>query len=146
MVGLDQQGGRYRVLLIGIGNNTEGEKDSFCHDISKNYDVPFAHLRKIVDRCPVILKKNLSLRKAEFLAKTFRSLGASVSVEEKREIPPIALEFQELLPHRLALESSSLRKSEGGTWSVTGRVRNISNETLDDPWVLIQLFLRRDFS
>ena len=140
MVGLDQQQGRYRVLLIGIGNNTEAEKDSFCNKISKNYNVPFAHLRKIVDRCPAIVKKNLSLRKAEFLAKTFRSFGASVSVEEKREIPPISLEFQELTPHQLALESSSVRKSEGGTWSVTGRARNISGETLSDTWVLIQLF------
>jgi hypothetical protein len=140
MVRLDQQEGRYRVLLIGIGNNTEAEKDSFCHNISKNYNVPFPHLRKIVDRCPVILKKNLSLRKADFLAKTFKSFGASVSVEERIQVPRISLEFQELAPHRLALESSSPRESERGTWSVTGRVRNISDETLNDTWVLIQLF------
>jgi len=140
MVSFDQQEGRYRVLLVGIGNNTEAEKDSFCHNISKNYNVPFPHLRKIVDRCPVILKKDLSLRKAEFLAKTFKSFGASVSVEERIQVPLISLEFQELAPHRLALESSSLRMSESGTWSVTGRVRNISDETLNDTWVLIQLF------
>jgi hypothetical protein len=137
---LDQQEGRYRVLLIGVGNNTEAEKESFCHSISKNYKVPLNQLIKIVDRCPVILKKNLSLRKAQLLAKTFRSFGASISVEERRQIPPISLEFQELVPHRLALESSSLRKSQRGTWSVTGRAKNISDETLNDTWVLIQLF------
>ncbi len=140
MARLDQQEGRYRVLLIGVGNNTEEEKDSFCHNISKNYHVPSPQLKKIVDRCPVILKKNLSLRKAELLAKTFKSFGASVSVEERRQIPPIFLEFQELGSHRLALESSCLRKSERGTWSVTGRAKNISDETLSDVWVLIQLF------
>jgi hypothetical protein len=140
MVRLDQQEGRYRVLLIGVGSNTEVEKDSFCHNISKSYSVPFPHLRKIVDRCPVILKKNLSLRKAELLAKTFKAFGASVSVEEKREIPPISLEFQELGPHRLALESSSLRRGQTGTWSITGRVKNISDEILSDTWVLVQLF------
>jgi hypothetical protein len=140
MVGRDQEEGRYRVLLISVGNNTEEEKDSFCHSISKNYNVPVLQLRKIVGRCPVILKKNLSLREAELLAKTFRSFGASVSIEEKRYLPVIFLEFQELVPHRLALESSSLRKSQGSTWSVTGRVKNISEEALNDVWVLIQLF------
>ena len=140
MVRSDPREGRYRVLLIGIGNNTEAEKDSFCHSISRNYNVPFPQLRKIVNRRPVILKKNLSFKKAELLAKTFKSFGAVVSVEERREILPVSLEFQELAPHRLALESSSLRKSERGTWSVTGRAKNISNETLNDTWVLIQLF------
>ena len=140
MARLDQQEGRYRVLLIGVGDNTEAKKDSFCHSISKNYNIPFPQLKKIVDRCPIILKKNLSLRKAELLAKTFNSFGALVSVEESRQIPPISVEFQELAPHRLALESSSLRKSQRGTWSVTGRAKNISDETLNDTWVLIQLF------
>ena len=140
MVRSDPREGRYRVLLIAIGNNTEAEKDSFCHSISRNYNVPFPQLRKIVNRCPVILKKNLSFKKAELLAKTFKSFGAVVSVEERREILPVSLEFQELAPHRLALESSSLRKSQRGTWSVTGRAKNISDETLNDTWVLIQLF------
>jgi hypothetical protein len=140
MVRSDQEEGRYRVLLIGVGNHTEEEKDSFCHIVSKSYHVPFPQIKKIVDRCPVILKKDLPLRKAELLAKTFKSFGASISVEERRQIPPISLEFQELVPHRLALESSYLRKSKRGTWSVTGRVKNISDETIADTWVLIQLF------
>jgi hypothetical protein len=140
MVRLNQQEGRYRVLLLGVGNNSEEEKDSFCQNISKHYHVPFTDLRKIVDRCPVILKKNLSLTKAELVANTFTSLGASVSIEEKGQIPPISLEFQELTPHRLALESSYVQKSQRGTWSVTGRAKNISDGPLNDTWVLIQLF------
>jgi hypothetical protein len=140
MVGLNQEEGRYRVLLIGIGDNTEEEKSPFCHNLSKTFSIPFLLLKKIVDRCPIILKKNLSLKKAEILAKTLKSFGATVSVEERRNFLPISLEFQELVPHQLALESSYLRKRQRGTWSVTGRVENISDETLNDIWALIQLF------
>ncbi len=140
MVVLEQQEGRFRVLLIGVGNNSEEEKDSFCQNISKGYRIPFADVRKIVDRCPVILKKNLSLRKAELIAKAFTSFGGSVSIEEKRQIPRVSLEFQELTPHQLALESSYVQKSQRGIWSVTGRARNVSDGTLNDTWVLIQLF------
>ena len=140
MVRLNQEEGRYRVLLIGIGGNTEEEKDSFCHSISKNYGIPVPLLKKIVDRCPIILKKNLSLKKAETLAKTLKSYGATLSVEERRNLPPISLEFQELVPHQLALESSYLKKAPRGTWSVIGRVKNISDEMLSDTWALIQLF------
>ena len=140
MVELDQHEGRFRVLLIGVGNNSEEEKDFFCQNISKAYRIPFADARKIVDRCPVILKKNLSLRKAELIAKAFTSFGGSVSIEEKRQTPRVSLEFQELAPHQLALESSYVQKSQRGTWSVTGRARNISDGMLNDTWVLIQLF------
>jgi hypothetical protein len=140
MVGLDQEKGRYRVLLARIGGNTEEEKDSFCHNISENYNIPLPLLRRIVDRCPIILKKNLSLKKAEILARTLKAFGATVSVEGKRALPFPSLEFQELVPHQLALESSTPRKMRQGTWMVIGRVRNISDETLNDTWVLIQLF------
>jgi hypothetical protein len=140
MVRLNQEEGRYRVLLIGIGDNTEEEKKSFSHHISNTYNIPFPLLIKIVDRCPIILKKNLSLKKAEMLAKTLRSFGAAVSVEERRNFPPVSLEFQELVPYRLALESAHLGRSQRGIWSVIGRARNISDETLNDAWVLVQLF------
>ncbi len=132
--------GRYRVLLIGVGENSKEEKDSFCHNLSKNYSIPLPLLKKIVDRCPIILKKNLSLKKAEILAKTLKSFGATVSVEERRNFPPIFLEFQELVPHQLALESSYLQKALKGTWSIIGRIKNISDEMLSDTWALIQLF------
>ncbi len=140
MVRLDPEGGRYRVLLIGIGANTEEDKGSFCRNLSKNYNIPIPLIKKIVDNSPIIVKKNIPFRKAETLAKTLRSFGARVSVEERRTLPPLPLEFQELTPHRLALESSYLRKGQRGVWSLTGRVRNISDEALPDIWVLVQLF------
>jgi hypothetical protein len=139
MSGLDKEG-RYRVLLIRIGDNTEEEKDIFCHNLSKNYSIPFPLLKKIVDHSPIVLKKNLSIKKAEILAKTFKAFGATVSIEKRKESPPVSLEFQELVPHQLDLESSYLQKTDRGLWSVIGRVKNISDETLYDTWVLIQLF------
>jgi len=139
-MGLNQEEGRYRVLLISIGDNTEEEKEAFCHRVSQTYSISFSLLKKIVDRCPIILKKNLSLKKATLLAKTLKSFGGAVSVEERRDSWPISLEFQELVPSRLALESACLRKTQRGMWSAIGRARNISDETLSDTWVLVQLF------
>ena len=132
--------GRYRVLLIGIGDNTEEKRENFCNNISGIYGIPFPLLKKIVEHCPTVLKKNLSLKKAEALAKTLKSFGAIVSVEEKRDSSAVSLEFQQLVPPRVVLESAYLRRSEGGTWNVIGRARNISEEGLEDTWVLIQLF------
>ena len=140
MARLNQEEGRYRVLLVGIGGNTEEEKEFFSHHVSKTYSIPFPLLKKIVDRCPIILKKNLSLKKAEILAKTLESFGATVSVERRSDFPPLSLEFQGLVPHCLALESAYLSKTPRSIWSVIGRARNISHETLSDAWVLVQLF------
>jgi hypothetical protein len=136
----NQEEGRYRVLLISIGDNTEEKKEFFCKNISENFGIELSLLRKIVDRCPIILKKNLSLNKAEILAKTLKAFGAVVTVEEKYDSPPIFLEFQEMAPYHVALESSYLRRTQSGAWNVVGRAKNISSESLNDTWVLIQLF------
>ncbi|MGD0917209.1 MAG: hypothetical protein ABSB22_12210 [Thermodesulfobacteriota bacterium] len=137
---MNQHSRKYRVLLIGVGDNTEAKKELFCKNLSEKYGISLPLLKEIVDRCPIVLKKNLSQEKAVALAKTLQSFGAMASVEEKRDFPAIFLEFQEIEPCRLALESSSLRKAENGAWSVTGRVKNISDENLSDTWALVQLF------
>ena len=131
---------RYRVLLLGIGDNTEEKRDSFCKNISEIYGIPFPLLKKITERCPTVLKKNLTLDKAVTLAKTLKSFGALISVEERRNSFAVSLEFQHGEPHGLALESSYLRRTPSGVWNVIGRVRNISEESLSDTWVLIQIF------
>jgi hypothetical protein len=112
---MDHEEGRYRVLLIGIGDDTEKKRESFCRNISESYGISFPLLRKIVDHCPTILKKNLSFRKAEALAKRLQSFGAVVSVEEKRDSSAVSLEFQEMTPHRIALDSSYLRRTPSGS-------------------------------
>jgi hypothetical protein len=137
---MDHEEGRFRVLLIGIGDDTEKKRESFCKNISESYGISFPLLNKIVDRCPTVLKKNLSLRKAEALAKRLQAFGAVVSVEERRDSSAVSLEFQEMTPHRVALDSSYLRRTPSGSWNVIGRAKNISEEILSDTWVLIQLF------
>ena len=132
--------GRYRVLLKGIEDDSPEKRESFCRQISEKYHVSFSLLENILDRCPIILKKNLTFRKAQGLARTLKQYGGQISLEEKRGTLPILLEFQQAVPRRLALESARFSKTQGGTWSVTGRIRNISNSEVSDVWVLIQLF------
>ncbi len=130
----------YRVILHGVGNNTELEKTRFCEEVSSHYGIPLALMKKISDRSPIVIKKNLSFKKAETLAIALQSCGASVSVERRRLSPPIFLEFvtQEVIC--LGLESSNLRRSSGGSWEVIGRVKNLSNQAFEDVWALIQAF------
>ncbi len=139
----DLEDTRYRVFLIGIEEPAEEKKESFCHNISKKYGIPFPLLEKIVSRSPIVFKKNLTLERAISLAKILKSHGGRVSVEEKSSSTPLFLEFQKIEPHQVALESSHLRRSQNGAWNVIGRARNISTERLDDTWVLVQLFDNR---
>lgn len=131
---------KHRVILHGIGENSEEERSLFCREISEHYGIPASLLKKVVDRCPIVIKKDLPLRKAEVLALTLNSFGASVSVERKREIFPLHLEFQGEALSQLAVESLLVRKSPSGQWHLIGRVRNISDQDLLDAWVLVQLF------
>lgn len=131
---------KYRVILHRIGGNTEKEKARFCGEVSENYGIPLDLMRKIADRYPIVIKKDLPFKKAEMLAIAFKSSGASVSVEKKRDLPPISLELITGGPYRLGLESTSLRKSPGEAWQVFGRIKNISTEELHDVWALLQLF------
>jgi len=67
---INQEEGSYWVILIGIEDDTEEKRESFCKKISENYSISFPLLKKIIDHCPTILKKNLFRNKAETLAKT----------------------------------------------------------------------------
>ena len=130
----------YRVLLMGIEDETEERKEVFWRTVSERYHLSLASLREIMNRSPVVLARSVSLDEARHLAERLKPLGALVSIDRKNDIPTMNLEFQETGSALIALESSSLRKTQSETWSVTGRVRNISAETLHDVWVLIQLF------
>ncbi|RPJ10848.1 MAG: hypothetical protein EHM36_02665, partial [Deltaproteobacteria bacterium] len=135
---------KYRVFLLGIGRNTGEDKESFCRQISEEFKIPEPLLKRVVDHCPILLKKNLPRKRAESLARTLKSFGARVSVEVRRDLPPVNLEFQNSGPHQIALELSSFGRIRSGAWDVTGRARNISTDLLSDIWALIQLFDGRD--
>ena len=140
MQGLTQEEERFRVLLKGIDEDTMEHREIFCRDFSKKYNLSFALLRNVIDRCPVVLRKNISLKKAEALAKALKQFGALVSIEGNKKWPSIRLEFQDLGPSVLALEDSRVRKKQNGMWTVTGKVKNISADRVADLWVLVQLF------
>lgn len=139
----NRQERNYRVLLMSIGDHTEDKRDAFCRAISDKYSISFDLLRQIVDRSPVILKKNLSKKKAEAFAKVLRSYGASAAVEERKDSPPIFLEFQDMTHSRVALISSHFFRTRGGQWNLLGRVKNLSKDDLADIWVLVQVFDRQ---
>ena len=112
---IHHEDGRYRVLLKGVEDDTPKKRKTFCSHISEKYHISFSLLENILDRCPIILKKNLTLRKAETLARTLKQVGGLISVEERRDTPPLLLEFQETVPRLLALESSRFWKTKKGT-------------------------------
>jgi hypothetical protein len=134
------EAGRYRVLLVRVGKNTEEEKEAFCVRLWEKYGVGLHLLKKIVDRSPMVLKKGLSLDKAERLADIIASQGATVSIEKRWEGPVISVEFQDMAQPRVALEACALRKTTGGAWNVLGRARNLTKENQSDLWTLVQLF------
>ena len=130
----------FRVVLLGIGKDTAEEKEAFCRRIASRYGVARSLLEKIAESPPIVLKKNLSRRRSEMLAHLITSAGGRVSIEKREETIPVGLEFETGDSAPLALESCAVRKSAGGSWSVVGRVRNISSEGLEETWALVQLF------
>ncbi len=137
---LNTKAGNFRVLLIGIGDNTEAEKESFCNKFSNQYGISEQKIRNIIDRCPVVLKKNLTFKKAEILAKKLTSFGGKVSIQERKGDIPIHLEFQRLSSPQVSLESTYLKRTSSGIWNLIGRVKNISQEDLNDIWIMVQIF------
>ena len=136
----NQREENYQVLLMGIEDENEERKDIFWKTVSERYHVSLSSLRDIMSRSPVVLAGSLSLDEARHLAERLKPLGALVSIDRKNDRLTMNLEFQDTDSALIALEASSLRKTQSETWSVTGRVKNISTETLHDVWVLIQLF------
>lgn len=133
---------KYRVILLRIGTDTEEERTRFCREVSERYGIPLGLMTKISDRCPIVVKKDLSLQKARVLAKALKTAGASVSVEKGRVFSPvpIVLEWTGGEGDCLELTSASLQQSPGGVWRMVGRVKNVSGQALEDLWVLAQLF------
>jgi len=132
----------YRVLLTGIGDHTEERRDAFCRAISTRYTISFDYLKQVADRCPVVIKKDLSRKKAEAFARVLRSYGAAAIVEERSDSLPIVLEFQDTTSFQGALISAQLQRTPGGRWILIGRIENLSERDLVDIWVLVQAFDR----
>lgn len=134
----------YRVILEGIGENSPEEKNEFCRNFSNHYNISFEAIQKIINRFPVVIKKNLTIKKAEALAKNLKAFGARVSIQKKIDLPTIYLEFKSLKQPLLILDSASIRKTQSGLLTLVGRVKNIFKKELNDIWVLVQIFDSND--
>ena len=134
----------YRVLLLGMGEDTEEKRDDLCKKISKLCDFPLPLLKTTPESYPAVLGENLPFDNAVALARALKSFGAFASVEKSRNCSRVSLEFQHEGPCALALESSYLRKLPSGAWNVIGRITNISQESLSDTWALAQAFDDQD--
>ncbi len=128
----------YRVILEGIGQNTEEEKTQFSRHFSEKHQFPFEQIKSIADRCPIVIKKDLPFKKAERLAKALELCGAMVSIEKRQSLCPILLEPLSNGPISLGLESANNRRTAEGVWEVIGKVRNQTEQDLFEIWVLIQ--------
>ncbi|MGQ9637925.1 MAG: hypothetical protein ACUVT6_09055 [Thermodesulfobacteriota bacterium] len=137
---IDQGKEQYRVVLKSIGNNTNDEIEEFCKKITERFNFPPSVIRKMAHRNPIVVKKNLSLKKAEALAIAFKSYGATVAIEKRIPLPVIQIEQQGFPPPQLALESCSLLKTQIGNWFLIGRIKNLSQERLEDIWAMVQVF------
>jgi hypothetical protein len=131
---------KYRVLLMGIEEDTEERREHFCRMISEKSSVPFPVWKEMLACCPVILRHSLSQEQAQRFAATLKEMGALVSVENGSEVPSVLLDFQDLGSAHIALEASHVLRTPSETWCVTGKVKNISAQGLEDVWVLVQLF------
>ena len=133
----------YKVLFLGIANDTaEGRKD-FTRVMSKRFQIPPEKFESLISKPPVLLKRGLSLAKAEALVKEFRSMGGRTQLIAEEETPLLQLEFEADKGPLLQLESLS-SSFQGGKIEVTGRVRNISSHPLRGVKVIAQFFDSRD--
>ena len=133
----------YKVLFLGITNDTAEGRREFTRVISKRFHIPPERFEYLISKPPVLLKRGLSLAKAEALVKEFRSMGGKVQLMAEEAIPLLQLEYKAGKEPLLQLESLS-SSFQGGKIEVTGRVRNISSHPLQGVKVIAQFFDSRD--
>ena len=133
----------YKVLFLGIANNSAEATRNFLRGISERYHIPPDKVEYLISNPPILLKRGLSLVRAEALVKEFRSLGGMAQLIMEEEAPLLELEYEAGKTPLLQLESVT-SSSQGGRIEVTGRVRNISAHPLRGVKVVAQFFDSRD--
>jgi hypothetical protein len=139
----DREGNTYRVLFLDLADKTTEGRRKFTEGISGCYHIPPGKVEFLVANPPVVIKRGLSLAKAQALAEGLTSIGGRVQLIAEAEPPLLELEYAPGESPLLRLESptSSLR---GGMMEVTGRVRNISSHPLRGVRVVAQFFDARN--
>ena len=129
----------YKVLFFGIANNSaEGRRD-FLRDISKRFHISPEKADYLISKTPILLKRGLSLAKADALVKEFESLGGKAQCITEEGTSLLELEFGSDKTPFLQLESLT-SSSRGGRIEVIGRVKNISSSPLKGVKIVVQFF------
>jgi hypothetical protein len=133
----------YKVLFLGIADNSAESRRNFSRGIAERFHIPPEKVEHLVSNPPILLKRGLSLASAEALVKEFRSLGGRAQFITEQETPLLELEYEAGKKPLLHLESLT-SSSQGGRIEVTGRVRNISSHPLKGVKAVAQFFDSRN--
>ena len=133
----------YKVIFLGIANNSAQARKDFLRDISRRFHISPEKADYLISKTPILLKRGLSLAKADALVKEFESLGGRAQFITEEESPLLELEFEADKTPFLQLESLT-SSSKGGRIEVIGRVKNISSHPLRGVKVVVQFFDLRD--
>lgn len=133
----------YKVFFFGVANNSaQGTKD-FLRDISRRFHISSEKAEYLISETPILLKRGLSLAKADALVKEFESLGGRAQFITEEETSLLELEFEADETPFLQLESLT-SSSKGGRIEVIGRVKSIASHPLRGVKVVAQFFDFRD--
>jgi hypothetical protein len=133
----------YKVLFLGVGNNSAQGRKDFLRNISKRFHISPEKANYLISKTPMLLKTGLSRAKADALVKEFASLGGRAQFITEEETPLLELEFEAGKTPLLQLEFLNSSSKEGRI-EVIGRVKNISSHPLRGVKVVVQFFDFRD--
>ena len=129
----------YKVLFLGIANNSaEGRRD-FLKGISKRFNISPEKIDYLISKTPIVLKRGLSLAKAKALVNEFEFMGGRAQYIMEEETPSLELEFEAGKTPLLQLDFMTAY-SKGESMEVIGRVKNISSHPLEGLKVVAQFF------
>ena len=129
----------YKVLFLGIANNSAEGRKNFTRGISERYHIAPEKVDYLMSSPPILLRGGLSLARAQALVREFRSLGGRTQLITEEETPLLELEYEAGKRPFLQLESMT-SSSQGGRVEVTGRVTNTSSRPLRGVKVVAQFF------
>jgi hypothetical protein len=133
----------YKVLFLGVSNNSAQGRKDFLRNISKRFHISPEKANYLISKTPMLLKTGLSRAKADALVKEFASLGGRAQFITEEETPLLELEFEAGKTPLLQLEFLNSSSKEGRI-EVIGRVKNISSHPLRGVKAVVQFFDFRD--
>jgi hypothetical protein len=103
----------YKVLFFGLANDSAQGKKDFLRHISRRFHISPEKAEYLISETPILLKRGLSLAKADALVKEFESLGGRAQFITEEETPLLELEFEADRTPFLQLESLTSSSREG---------------------------------